>query len=428
MNDKYNVMVDMSLLPRLTGYCGARIDWQNAIGSIIPFVSNDITGHLTIIENDNRRVLVDRHINIDGLNDEKETWILKSALLNCNLCRSIFKEVAFTRPDLIKFFDDISDAFKFVKTDNAQVCFKCPKCGFKKINSIHEINDYGFTCDKCENHSNGYPNKFMMSFLDQLHCNYIVEANRNKTGFEWLEKYRFDFLLEHEGKFYFIEMDGHFHFNNNRMNGVTAEESQAIDRYKDEIANKNGCQVIRIDCNYKGINNRFNYIKNNIINSELMSVLRIKESDIDWQQCDRDALSNILYTICECWNTGIRDTKAIAKQLGLSWSCVYDNLKKGVNLGLCDYDPNFTREMTRKRQRDKTSIPVKVLQNEKLIGIFESSSELSRQSESLFGVFFNPGHLSYSRRNGGLCHGYNIQETSREEYEQFSQKLLTIQN
>lgn len=427
MNNKYNVNIDMSLLPRLKGYGGVRIDWKNSIGYTIPFVSYDITGCLTIVDNKQAKVLIKRHINIDDVKNQKEIWVLKNALLKCDLRRSVFKEIAFTRPDLIKYFDDINDAFKFVKTDHdAKTCFKCPKCGYKKIISIQEINGYGFTCDKCRNHSNGYPNKFMMNMLDQLHCDYIMEANKNNTGFQWLDKYRFDFLLKHKENLYFIEMDGYFHFNNNRMSGLTAEEAQQIDRRKDKIATENGLEVIRIDCNYRGVNNRFAYIKNNIISSDLMNILEINESDIDWELCDKNALSNVLYCICECWNAGTKDTKTIAKQLGVSWSCVYENLKKGANLGLCDYDPNFTKKMTQQKQKDKASIPVKVIKNGDIIGIFESSRELSRQSEFLFGVFFNPGHLSYSRRYGCSCHGYKIQDATREEYEQFHNNTKLI--
>ena len=48
------------------------------------------------------------------------------------------------------------------------------------------------------------------------------------------------------------------------MNGQTAEESKSIDDYKDEQARLHNIEVIRIDCNYNSIENRFAYIKQNL--------------------------------------------------------------------------------------------------------------------------------------------------------------------
>lgn len=426
MKEKCNVIVDISVLPKLSGYGGARIDWAKSIGVSIPFVSGDITGFLKIIDNYKSKVLVKRSIN--GFNNKKEVWVLKRVFLHGDFSRSLFNEAAFTRPDLIKYFVNKEDAFNFIKTANDKTYFICPQCGFIKMNSISTIDMHGFACDRCTNRSNGYPNKFMIGILDQLQYEYITEANKHKTGFDWLEDYRFDFLVTVGTKKYFIEMDGHFHFNDNKMNGQTVKESRAVDEHKDKIANQHGYEVIRINCNYKGFNNRFTFIKNNIIQSKLMTVLHITENNIDWDRCDKDAQSNLLYTICDCWNNGTKSTKAIAKHLKISWSCVHSNLIKGADIGLCDYDPKESSRMAAAKRQKETSQPVKVILNNIIVGVFPSSRELSRQSESLFGSYFNPGHISYARRDGTSCHGYYVQDITHEEYEQLLPQFLTIQN
>lgn len=422
MKDNCRVTIDMNLFPKLSGYGGVQIDWAKTVGMSIPFSSGDTTGFLTILDNNKTKVLVKRSIN--GSNNNKEIWINHCVFLHGDFSRSLFNEVAFTRPDLIKYFTNKEDVFYFVKTTRDKTYFTCPCCGFTKKISVSTVNGYGFACDRCTNRSNGYPNKFMISFLEQLDYEYITEANKHKTGFGWLEDYRFDFLINTKTQKYFIEMDGYFHFNDNKMNGKTVDESKATDEYKDRIANQHGYEVIRIDCNYKGINNRFNFIKNNIIQSKLMSILRINEDDIDWNKCDKDGQSNILYTICDCWNDGIKDINKIAKHLGISWSCVYSNITKGASLGLCDYDSKKVKKEMYARAEKEKGQPIKVILDNMIVGVFPSSRELSRQSESLFGSYFNPGHISHSRRKGVLCHGYHIQDITREEYEQLLPQIL----
>lgn len=426
-NKKCNVNVDLNSLPHLRGYGGARIDWKNSVGVSISFTSDILSGILTVLDNDGCKVLIRR--DVDGFNTgHKEVWVSKNVLLNGDFTRSIFNEVAFTRPDLLKYFVDKNDALSFVKTDQQQINFKCPQCGFIKSNALATIASHGFVCYKCSSRSIGYPNKFMISLLNQLHCNYATEVNRSRLGFEWLENYRFDFLLDHNQTRYFIEMDGHFHFNDNNMNGRTAEESRAIDMYKDKIAKEHGYKVIRIDCNYKGVENRFTYIKNSVGTSPLINILNIAPDSIDWKSCDKDALSNLLHTICQYWNDGIRHAKTIAKLLDRSWSCIHTNLKKGAEIGLCDYDPRqASMDALEKQCRDKRQ-PIRVLMDDHVVGVFPSLNALSRQSMNLFGVFFNPGHLSYSHRTGSLCHGYTIQDITREEYERLLPQFQTIQN
>ena len=425
-NKNYGIHLRIDLLPRLKGYNGDNIDWLNSIGISIPFVAGDISGKLEFIGDYNNKILVRRFIN--GYNYTKDVLVGKTSILHNSLTRSIFNEIGFTRPDLLKYFVNKEDAFKYIKTDNRCVYLKCPKCGFIKMNAVCTIDAHGFVCDRCSNKSNGYPNKFMISMLSQLQCKYLTEVNKSKSGFEWLENYRFDFVLMDIDKKYFIEMDGYFHFNDNKMNGRTAEEQKQIDHKKDKLANKYGYKVIRINCDYRDIRNRFIFIKTNILKSELSNILNLNETNIDWNKCDQEALSNILYVICDYWNSGEKDKKIIAKELNISLSCINTNLNKGAKLGLCEYDSSIIRQEVIENAKKSRSQPVKVLKEDVIVAVFPSSRELSRQSERLFNVYFNPGHISYSRRFGVLCHGYSIKDITHEEYDCLAIKFKTIQN
>ncbi len=425
----YKSLIDINNLPKIKhGKTQDRIDWSGCIGIQLPFVCGDTSGYVTFIGKDGYKMLVKRVIN--GSKNTKECWVSTSAILKNNLSHSIFNEIAFTCPELLQYFVNKEDAYTFTKTSRNRSLFKCPICGYVKSYSMAVINSRGFRCNKCSDKSFKYPNKFMANLLDQTKYRYLTEVTRSTEGYEWLGNYRYDFLVFTKHGKYFIEMDGYFHYYDNTMNGRTAQEQQEIDAYKDNLAGQHNHKVIRINCCYRNIAHRYDFIKNNIINSEIMKILDIDENNIDWGKCDINATSNTLYEICNCWNSGVRHAKTIAKYLGLSWSCVQTNLLKGASLGLCDYDPKVASDMKNKKQQQENSIPVAVLKNNTILSVFNSGRELSRQSQDKFGYYFNPGHISYvCKGKCKTCHGYNIKYITHEEYEQLSKQLnLTTQN
>lgn len=426
---EYKPLVDISVLPRVQYWQNRdQVNWNMTIGMELPFECGEVSGKIVFVKNNKDKMLIKRIIN--GSTNVKEIWITKSAILKNNLSHSVFNEIAFTCPDLLHYFVDKEDAYRLTKTSQEIALCKCPVCGYIKPYSMAAFHSLGFKCNKCSDKSFKYPNKLMMNVLDQLNCEYKAEVTKTTDGFEWLEKYRYDFLVFHKNKKIFIEMDGYFHYNDNAMNGRTAKEQQAIDAYKDMLAYKHGCQVIRINCCYKNILSRFKFIQNNIIDSGVLHMLDADENNIDWGKCDEAAMSNMFYEICDCWNSGIIDTKEIAKNIGVSWSCVYSNLIKGTKAGLCNYDPDLVRKNKINKTQIERGIPIMVLKDDKYIGVFATIRELSRQSLKLFGVYFNNGSISYACRGVcKTCHGYQIKKITRKEYEQLAPQFnQTIQN
>ena len=419
----YKSLINTNNLPKIN-YKGkqSKIDWNKCIGVQLLFTCGDTSGHVTFIDKDRGKMLIRRVI--DGSENTKECWVCTSTILKNNLSHSVFNEIAFTCPELLPYFVNKEDAYIFTKTSQNKSLFKCPVCGHIKSYSMTTISSLGFKCNKCSDKSFKYPNKFMTNLLDQTECKYFTEVTKTTEGYEWLDNYRYDFLVFTKYGKYFIEMDGYFHYYDNTMNGRTAEEQQTIDAYKDSLASQHNCKVIRINCCYRNITQRYEFIKNNIINSEVMEILNINKNDIDWNECDINSTSNTLYEICDYWNSGIHHAKTIAKELGLSWSCVQTNLLKGASLGLCDYDPTIASDLKNKKQQMENSIPVAVFKNNIVIGVFSSGQDLSRQSQDKFGCYFNPGHISYvCRGKCKTCHGYGIKRIAHEEYERLSQQL-----
>lgn len=109
-------------------------------------------------------------------------------------------------------------------------------------------------------------------------------------------------------------------------------EKLRIDKIKDELAVKNGVRVIRIDCDYNKMEYRLQYIRDNILKSELALILDL--SNINWEAIDAKLLeSSITKEICDLRNQGLTN-KEIANTLNVSVSIVDSHLKIGKNNGL----------------------------------------------------------------------------------------------
>ena len=154
-----------------------------------------------------------------------------------------------------------------------------------------------------------------------------------------------------------------------------------IDEYKNSLASKHGFKVIRIDCNYK--NDRFNYIKNNIIESELKKYVDLNH--VNWKDINKKASSNKIKIACSKYNEGML-IKDIANELKVSTNTIRDYLRKGRKLKWCNYDPSIGRK--RKIQIVETG------------DVFNSIKECIDKSFSKYGVKFEASGIYRSFKNG----------------------------
>jgi predicted RNA-binding Zn-ribbon protein involved in translation (DUF1610 family) len=171
----------------------------------------------------------------------------------------------------------------YMPKSERKILVTCPQCGHVKKIAICDLLRNGLGCPKCSD-GVSYPNKFGRNFIEQLNVKNIIYEYRPK----WLvvndNQCSYDIYFEYNDTKYIIEMDGglgHGNFTYKRIDGNDIDGLRR-DLAKDKLAQANGITVIRIDCKKSDSN----YIKDNIMNSPLPSILNFSESDIDWAKCD----------------------------------------------------------------------------------------------------------------------------------------------
>lgn len=337
-----------------------------------------------------------------------EFWIEESALLNgqgCNCCIPSpqivvegINDIPTTAPELIKFFQGgIEEAKKYTKTSNKKIHAICPECGKIKnkkigINDIYAKNSISCIC------SDGikFPNKLMFNILKQsLGINeFQTEYNPKWCKYNFnniIKKGVYDFYFELNNKEYIIEMDGGFHSNDNKMSGQTKDESNFMDNEKDRLANEHNIKVIRIDCDYDNVSNRLNYIKNNILNNKELNKI-VNLSNINWNECNEYACSNLVKIACDYKknNTDLTSTK-IGEMMGYSRYGVRNWLKIGNKLGWCHYNTEEESDKIIQYNKDINSKPVICLSTG---DIFEGTHDCERKSLEIFGIELDSSAIS----------------------------------
>lgn len=253
-------------------------------------------------------------------------------------------DVATTNPDLVDYFYDKTEANKWSKASEHKTEIICPICNTKQPNlmQIGNLTNEGFICINCGN-GISYPEKLMYFLLKELN----VKFDMHKV-FDW-SKEVYD---EIDGKFHkreydfyipsintIIEMHGSQHYRNTfswykRDNDLF--DIQKIDRDKQNIAINHGYKYIIINCN----DSNKNYIKNNILQSELSNIFDL--SNINWDKLSRKALNGIAKLVIEDKEMHPnKTTTELAEEYGVHLSTVIGWLKK-ANI----YDPLESKKIS----------------------------------------------------------------------------------
>ena len=185
------------------------IKWKYEIGENICNQYNDIT----ILD----RELRIRTINCKGkkINENRKyyqylchkcgydkSWKEESKIVNrgCPVCRGYLaieeiNTIGDKRPDLLVYFQNKEDAYKYTTGSHSHLNLTCPTCGTPKETTPHILCRQGFFCDKCSD-GVSYPEKFMMSFLEQAKIDFQYQLS--KKHFEWCDKYKYDFYIKNK--------------------------------------------------------------------------------------------------------------------------------------------------------------------------------------------------------------------------------------
>lgn len=288
-------------------------------------------------------------------------------------------DIATTDPWMIEYLVDREDAYRHTKSSNKEVYVKCPHCGRIKNKKIRVYTLYSKRSIGCIcSGGKSYAEKFMFNILEQLNVDFISEYSP-----DWIKPKRYDFYVP--SKNLIIEMDGRLgHGNANPINKVSPSTSLEIDRYKDKQAIIQGLKVVRIKCNYK--NNRFMFIKENILNSKCSIYLDLL--NIDWDKANSFATDDLIKKYCEYYENHKEDKllKNIAEELKINQNVLLNYIKIGDKLGWCKWK-------TKKRK-------IMVIETG---DVFESISECVKYSKTLYGVHFQSGNIS-SVLNGNRKH------------------------
>ena len=394
---------------------------------------------------DNKRdfIIIDREYkkDKDGVNRKyykyhcnvcywNEGWIEERNLKNGNGCsccgnKTVVKginDIATTNPELIKYFVNEEEGYNYTYSSNKKVLCKCPNCNYKKEMKICDLYYKGFSCHQCSD-GISYPEKIMYNLLKQLKENKLIKDfiyQYSKTNSKWCSKYRYDFYFKLNNEQYIIETHGGQHYCNKTKFKRTLEEEQQNDKNKYNLAILNGIKpnnYIVIDCRLSNLD----FIKNNIINSRLNEIFNL--NNIDWIKIGQYSEKSLVKEICDYWylhdninNEGLT-TDYVGYVFNTTRNTIINYLKKGMKLGWCNYDINKERIKGIRKASLSRSIPIKILKNGILKGIFISSSELEKQSEILFGTKLNNSKISSVCNGKRKTHkGYTFKRISKEEF------------
>lgn len=310
-----------------------------------------------------------------------EDWINESCLLNqnqgCNVCcmssHKIVKgvnDIATTNPWMMKYLVDLEDGYNHSKCSKDNVEMKCPYCGNIVKRKILYLYSNGFVCKKCGD-GISYPNKFMFNMLQQMGLDFETEYSP-----DWLLNRKFDFYIPSINLI--IEMDGglghgnKIHTKSRRY--ISKEDSKNADDWKDEQARKHNISVIRINCNYPLIETRFEFIKNNVLNSQLNSIFNLNA--IEWDEIYKYCAGNLVKEICEYQRKHEKSIEELSDIFKLGKTTLRRYLKIGDKLGWCKYNGSKTKK--------RNSKIIEVYYNNTYVDTYESISYIERNSYELF--------------------------------------------
>ena len=259
--------------------------------------------------------------------------------IHCPVCagRIVIKgvnDIATTAPGLVKYLKDKDDSFKYTSNSNINLEWKCPDCNDEWVTSPNKMMQRKQLCRNCGDY-NKYPEKFVSNFLDQL-----CEIYSHDIEFDWSDKKRYDFYLPMWNMI--IETHGKQHYSESFFykGARNLYEEQENDFIKKELALHNKiAEYIELDCSKSDPE----WIKKSIYNSLLRPILMFDMEDIDWDECEKFALSNIVKEICDDYENGIGITLLIEKY-DRCHNTIVSYLKRGAKFGWCSYDPIVSKQ------------------------------------------------------------------------------------
>lgn len=268
-------------------------------------------------------------------------WRTEHYLEKCKFCACChgnvvvegINDIPTTAPWMIDYFQGgFYEAKLYTKTSGKTIIPVCPYCNKvhnKNVRIITLFKNHGFGCE-CSSDKISYPEKFIIHFLKSNNINFIYQLS--KANIEWACKYKYDFYLQNYNTI--IKVNGGQHYKESIGFLTSLETQKKIDDIKKQIALNNGIQhYIKLDCSKSNVE----YISNSIIKSNLFDILKLNK-DINWNECDYFAQSNLLKEVCNYYMSTEKNTSKIANYFNLDVSTICRYLRKGKQFNWCDYN------------------------------------------------------------------------------------------
>ena len=344
-------------------------------------------------------------------------WIGEYELRNhkCICCNNRIQvkginDLATRAPWISQYFQGgIEESSNYYQNDRIKIYPICPICKTihsRKISVSSLYQMHGFGCNKCSD-GISYPNKYIYSLLEQAKISFETEYTP-----KWSNNRRYDFYFDKT----IIEANGLQHYETtyfHNISGTTISDSINNDLYKKEIAVENGIEnYIEIDCSISDSD----YIRKSILKSDLLNILGIKETQIDWNLCNKFASSSQVKEICLYYNEHSQ-LKAldVAKKFKKSKSTIIKFLKRGTEIGWCQYNPK--EEMYKSaKENHQLGKPIICLENNY---VFAHANYMEKVSDTVFGkhlyAYYMSKHISGIPRYSHIG-GFHFNYISRDEF------------
>lgn len=287
-----------------------------------------------------------------GNEDSIREYSLCGQNTGCNACcippKKIVKginDISTTAPWMMNYIIDKNYCYSNAKYSNVKTMMKCPDCGrVIEKSALNLYSNHGLSCICGDGKS--YPNKFMYAVLEQLNIEFSTEKI-----FDWSNHKVYDFYIKNDDYDVIIEIQGMQHYSRSISDeGRTLQEEIENDVFKESVAFKNNIKhYFKINASVSDCD----FIKSNILQSGLLNILNVAEEDIDWDECNMIATSN-LYKIISIYHNDnpLLNRKEIAKHFNVSENYVWKAIKSGVKFGWC----NDTLQDTRKAKESNNLI------------------------------------------------------------------------
>ena len=241
--------------------------------------------------------------------------------------------VSEVRPDLIKFFEDKDLPYKRGINSKEKTWFKCPECGEREFTSIRTFCKRAHPCKNCRDKGLSLPNKMLRALFRQIRWDF--KESKLEWSPSWANLYRYDgYLKTSDGKNIAVEMNGRQHYDKVKNWDIGGFER---DQEKIRLAKENNVKLIIIDCR----ESRFEYIKKNILESELSNYIDFDK--IDWIKIMEASSKSVMKEIADYFNSGMT-TGQIRKETGFDYHTIRTALQNATEMGWCNYNAQREKE------------------------------------------------------------------------------------